>query len=139
MKSRGIRFNRCLAALLRFGPYDLDVGGAMGGERPLPPPIRARSIIGSKSRRRIGASETSVAPCLATGAVRKRCRAHRPQKREATPVTPPSRPVPSTDGPAHRSCWLRPYCAGLNFNSAFVCGLKCLAPPPRVEFRCRES
>ncbi|GBP89879.1 hypothetical protein EVAR_57942_1 [Eumeta japonica] len=25
------RFNRCLAALLRFGPYDLDVGGAMGG------------------------------------------------------------------------------------------------------------
>ncbi|GBP52907.1 hypothetical protein EVAR_47562_1 [Eumeta japonica] len=26
MKSRGTRFNRCLAALLRFGPYDLDVG-----------------------------------------------------------------------------------------------------------------
>ncbi|GBP58209.1 hypothetical protein EVAR_87787_1 [Eumeta japonica] len=31
MNSRGTRFNRCLAALLQFGPYDLDVGGAMGG------------------------------------------------------------------------------------------------------------
>ncbi|GBP52914.1 hypothetical protein EVAR_47569_1 [Eumeta japonica] len=30
------RFNRCLAALLRFGPYDLDVGGAMGGGGTVP-------------------------------------------------------------------------------------------------------
>ncbi|GBP77287.1 hypothetical protein EVAR_31719_1 [Eumeta japonica] len=35
MKSRGIRLNRCLAALLRFGPYDLDVGGAMGDSNKL--------------------------------------------------------------------------------------------------------
>ncbi|GBP39492.1 hypothetical protein EVAR_32424_1 [Eumeta japonica] len=44
MKSRGIRFIRCLAALLRFGPYDLDVGGAMGGGGivPLPPYLRCR-------------------------------------------------------------------------------------------------
>ncbi|GBP96679.1 hypothetical protein EVAR_90004_1 [Eumeta japonica] len=50
MKSRGTRFNRCLAALLRFGPYDLDVGGAMGGGGTVPiyylllrcrPPTRA--------------------------------------------------------------------------------------------------